>query len=162
MMCMCIMCVCVCVCVCYYALLSTDIALLVMDKCTQEKNDRDDVSFEMSFDYEFVEDFYIEQPGTTPTATPTSTVSNVLFSRGGRESREAMVAGEGEREEGVIELRDVKIVEEGKKEDEKEEAGVQEEALQSGEDVPDIASSSQPQLVYTFHHYEVIHFFPFL
>ena len=32
--------------------------MLVLQKCTMEKNDRDDVTFEMSFDYEFVEDFH--------------------------------------------------------------------------------------------------------
>ena len=45
-----------------------DIALVVLDKCTVEKKDRDDVNFEMSFDYEFVEDFCSDSRETTPTS----------------------------------------------------------------------------------------------
>ena len=124
----------------------TDIALLVMDKCTQEKSDRDDVSFEISFDYEFVEDFYVERPTqqqTTPTATPTNNIPNVFFSGGGRGLREGEVGGGEETE--VVELRDVTVVEEGKVEkvEGEESDGVRGGASQSGEDAPDIASSSR-------------------
>lgn len=41
--------------------LLTDIAMLVLEKCTKEKNDRDDINFAMSFDYEFVEDFHMKE-----------------------------------------------------------------------------------------------------
>ena len=34
-----------------------DVALLVLEKCTEEKFTRDDEDFEMNFNYEFVEDF---------------------------------------------------------------------------------------------------------
>ena len=123
-----------------------DIALLVMDKCTKEKNDRDDVSFQMSFDYEFVEDFYVERPAednTTPP--PIGGVANVRFSGSGRGS---WVGVPGKREEGeVVELRDVTVLEDGKTEKE-EESGVKGVA-QSDEDGYVVITGVPPPLSVT-------------
>ena len=93
----------------------------MLDKCTAEKNDRDDVSFEMSFDYEFVEDFFVEKQAEDETMPPAG-VPNVRFSGGSR--REGVPGVRGEREDGetaVVELTDVTVVEEGKDGEEKEE-----------------------------------------
>ena len=43
-----------------------DIAMLVLEKCTEERNDRDDVSFEMTFDYEFKISMWIDQQNIRP------------------------------------------------------------------------------------------------
>ena len=105
---------------------TADLAQLVLDKCTHEKNDRDDVGFQMSFDYEFVEDFYVERPIEDSTTPPPT--GGVRFSGGRRGSWEGVPPGmrrrRGEGEAGetaVVELRDVTVVEEGKAEEEEEE-----------------------------------------
>lgn len=86
-----------------------------------ERNDRDDVSFEMSFDYEFVEDFYVDRAGEKSQATPTpETVTNVPFTGDRRQMRERL-ENEEEGEAGVIELKEVKVVTENEEKEEKVE-----------------------------------------
>ena len=112
----------------------------MIEKCTVEKNDRDDVSFEMSFDYEFVEDFYVDRSNQEKT-TPTINATNVIFS-GGRQEGVPGTREEGEKT-AVVELRDVTVVKEGE-----EDGGEEKENDQlDGGDDPAISGSSPPVLV---------------
>ena len=91
-----------------------DIALLVLEKCTEEKNDRDDANFEMLFDYEFVEDFCVDRdksPRQLSSQRRTGT-TNALISGSGGGSVESL-PGTGKGEEGKkaeVELKEVRVV----------------------------------------------------
>ena len=117
---------------------AADIALVVLDKCTVEKKDRDDVNFEMSFDYEFVEDFCSDSRETTPTSA-TNRVSSGSVGRGRGEEGVPGVRGGGVTE--GVELREVKVMEGKAAEDEGEE-----EEKVAG--VDDTDGSSESQLVH--------------
>ena len=57
---------------CMFAYLHvSDIALMVLDKCTDagEEKKRTEENFKITFDYEFVEDFQIEEGDKAPTCT---------------------------------------------------------------------------------------------
>ena len=91
-----------------------DIAMLVLEKCTEERNDRDDVSFEMTFDYEFVEDFYVDR-STEHKTTPTN-ATNVVFNGTRSGSLQGRRNGDGEYgETAVVELREVKVMVDGER-----------------------------------------------
>jgi len=50
--------------------------MLVLQKCTVEKNDCDNVTFEISFDYEFVEDFHKDVKKETSAASNNNNNNN--------------------------------------------------------------------------------------
>ena len=87
----------------------------MLEKCTEERNDRDDVNFEMFFDYEFVEDFYVDRSGERQ-----ANATNVVFREAGRSGSLDRVPGAGRGEEGgdgetaAVELREVAVVVDGK------------------------------------------------
>ena len=99
----------------YVPTLYTDIALLVLEKCTEEKNDRDDANFEMLFDYEFVEDFYVGDRDKSPrqlSSQRRTGTTNALVSGSGGGSVESL-PGTGKGEEGKkaeVELKEVRVV----------------------------------------------------
>lgn len=89
--------------------------MLVLEKCTKENKDRDDIAFTMTFDYEFVEDFY------TGTRKEPVGASNQIFGNTGTDS--AIYLGEDEDGEGV-ELQDFATeTDGGKKTLQREKAG---------------------------------------
>ena len=130
----------------YRAIFLADIALVVLDKCTEENFDRDDVHFTMKFDYEFVEDFYVERPDQ-PTSTEPTATTNVVFRGNGKGSLdsipgEAKERGEGE---GEVELKEVKVVARDRDSDD----GVVVKRLPVGEDDTDNANiCAPPSVVY--------------
>lgn len=77
----------------------TDIAMLVLEKCTTEDNDRDDTTFAMSFNYEFVEDFHMDMKREPAGA------SNEIFSNAETDSADAFGGEEGEVD--GVELKEV-------------------------------------------------------
>ena len=89
----------------------SDIAMLVLEKCTKENKDRDDIAFTMTFDYEFVEDFY------TGTKKEPVGASNQIFGNAVTDS--AIYLGEDE-----VELQDFATeTDGGKKTLQREKAG---------------------------------------
>lgn len=121
-----------------------DIALVVLDKCTEENFDRDDVHFTMKFDYEFVEDFYVERP-KQPTSSQPTTITNVVFRGNGKGSLDSIPGEEKERgeEEGEVELKEVKVVARDRDSDD----GVVVKRSLVGEDDTDNADTSAPPSV---------------
>ena len=91
-----------------------DIALLVLEKCTEEKNDRDDANFEMLFDYEFVEDFYVDRdksPRQQSSQRRTGTTNALVSGRGGGSVESLPGSGKGEEgKKAEVELKEVRVV----------------------------------------------------
>lgn len=94
----------------------SDIAMLVLEKCTKENKDRDDIAFTMTFDYEFVEDFY------TGTRKEPVGASNQIFGNTGTDSGDVYL-GEDEDGEGVELQEVVTQTDGGKKTLQREKAG---------------------------------------
>ena len=97
----------------------TDIAMLVLEKCTKEDKDRDDITFAMTFDYEFVEDFY------TGTKKEPAGASNQIFGNADTDSADVYL---GEDEDGGdVELQEVVTqTDGGKKTLQRDKAGTKE------------------------------------
>lgn len=124
-----------------------DIALVVLDKCTEERFDRDDVSFEMKFDYEFVEDFYNKRLHQPPSSQPTAT-AKVVFRGSGKGSLDSIpgeVKESGERE-GEVELKEVKVVTRDHGSD--DDGVVVKRSVAGEDDTDDANTSSPPSVVY--------------
>ena len=133
---------------CFFIIVYADIALVVLDKCTREINDRDDVHFEMEFDYEFVEDFYIDGDDTSPHEK--TKLTNVTFCGGGTGSVgsvAASVSGKGRREGGVeaaVELKEVKVLDSA---EDKEDGTTAKRSAARGDDTDGATSSKPPSVV---------------
>lgn len=77
----------------------SDIAMLVLEKCTKENKDRDDIAFTMTFDYEFVEDFY------TGTKKEPVGAFNQIFGNAGTDLADVYLEEDKDVEE--VELQEV-------------------------------------------------------
>ena len=121
---------------------------MVLDKCTEENFDRDDVHFTMKFDYEFVEDFYVERPDQPTSSEPTTTsTANVVFRGNGKGSLDSIpgeVKEKGE-EEGEVELKEVKVV---ARDHDSDDGVVAKRSLVGEDDTDNATTSAPPSVVY--------------